>query len=353
MLRLTITEVLKNPDWHACSFDHKNMQIQFVKIKSSEINNVPFLDDRYLTNYQSEYITVSFTNLSTYLRQGNSIKPDGFIFHTAFCGSTLISRNMALIRGGCSIREPNILKELAILKRLQPEIIKTKMWKEVVWVCTQLLCRRYQPDGMTFIKPSNFDSNLIEDIMILYPDTKFLFLYSTMNAYIISNLKRGGFNLEFNEVMLKSLNIDSTFLSENKISLNDDIEPVNKMVLVWVMQVLNYSNIFKKFKLDNIAVLNFEDYLTNTEGALHRCYEFFGIKPEKIQSVIGNAINAKHSKDTSKEYDSEKKNEEDNRLKNKYGEQIDKALIWAKQFSCYENRETFLNLSLVSISKRK
>ncbi len=341
MPELTLSEVATNPIWHPCSFDHKKMQMQFVKITADNINQAPFIDDRYLTNYQSDYITIGFRDLHNFLRKRESIQPDGFIFHTAFCGSTLISRNMALIDGGCSIREPNILKELAILKRLYPEICQSKMWKDVIWVSTQLLCRRHQSDGMTFIKPSNFDNNIIIDIMQQYPNSKYLFLHSGMQSFIVSNLKRGNYNKNFIDIMLKSLNVDSAFLSENAIPINDDMMPVNKIILVWIMQISNYTNIFNN-NLQKKRLLNFESYLDNPEKKLKDCYEFFSVKSECYLPLIDSAIQAKHSKDNKREYSVEEKLKEDNELQKKYECEINDALEWSKPFINSEIKNMFL-----------
>jgi hypothetical protein len=106
--------MLNNNDKKIINFpikiDSDNEQLQYIKTTVAELNTYPFHDARFSTNKNIK-LGMSIANIANVSNK----QYVSFIFHTAFCGSTLMSRLLGSHEKFISIREPSILMEAANL----------------------------------------------------------------------------------------------------------------------------------------------------------------------------------------------------------------------------------------------
>lgn len=110
--------------------------------------------------------------------------PVNYIFHTAFCGSTLLSRALHNPPHVVSLKEPHVLFRLSEASlRLGDEYLAPHV--------NNVMAELSQPwtsDGQVVIKPTNSCNIIISNLVM--SDDKVLFLYSTLESFLISCLKK-------------------------------------------------------------------------------------------------------------------------------------------------------------------
>ena len=117
------------------------------------------------------------------------LRPLRVLFHTAFCGSTLLCR--ALDRAGACLvyKEPLLLHQLSAFRRAPTA--ETAPLTDAPWLslALALLSRTYGPDEVALIKPSDSCVNLAGDVMAAHPEARGLVLYMPLEAFLLTMLK--------------------------------------------------------------------------------------------------------------------------------------------------------------------
>ena len=109
-----------------------------------------------------------------------------FIFHTAFCGSTLMSQALEKVYNCLSLREPEALGSLLIYNRSQATPEDKTAWFERILA---LLSRRYTPEQAVVIKINDYVNPLMHDLLEWDHDLPILFMYIPFAEFLTGCLK--------------------------------------------------------------------------------------------------------------------------------------------------------------------
>jgi len=152
----------------------ENEELYFIKTSSEELENLPFHDSRLSQNKQI-IKNKKFSEINESLTDSSV----SFIFHTAFCGSTFLSRLLGQTDYYLAIREPNVFMELANLLRVNAKIQNNKKlfnsWiRKIISAFLVLNCNNKH----VVFKATNASNNIIGYFLQLLPESKALLLYS-------------------------------------------------------------------------------------------------------------------------------------------------------------------------------
>lgn len=116
-------------------------------------------------------------------------RPLRFVFHTAFCGSTLLCR--ALDRPGACLayKEPLLLHQLSAFRRHPAPETAALAGPDWLRLALALLERTYAPGEVALVKPSDSCVNLAPALMAAHPDARALVLYMPLEAFLLTMLK--------------------------------------------------------------------------------------------------------------------------------------------------------------------
>lgn len=96
---------------------------------------------------------------------GVEVETPRYIFHVSFCGSTLLSRLLDRPGKTLVLREPNILVELADWKTAAArQGVTDSRLPALIRLATATLHRRFEPDEVVAVKPSNWVNNLLPEL---------------------------------------------------------------------------------------------------------------------------------------------------------------------------------------------
>ncbi|KAK0343312.1 hypothetical protein LTR94_018799 [Friedmanniomyces endolithicus] len=156
----------QNPsaEWLAHRYDPTHDAFQFHVIDRELRRSTPFLTDDCLAPKHPPLV-IKRSDLTV------SSSPIHFIFHSAYCCSTLLASAFDLPGSAMSLKEPVLLNDLV-------------GWRQ----------RGAAPDATgeaTVIKPSNVVNGLATAMMSLRPQAKAILLYAPLEAYLTSIARKG------------------------------------------------------------------------------------------------------------------------------------------------------------------
>ena len=188
--KISAPALLFDPSFHVFDFAPKNEFTKFLAVDESMLDKSPFIDIRFEPLAQAQF-WVNTQELFA-LEGGHDIpRPQPvFIFHHAFVCSTLLARCLNEIDAFFSLKEPWIFRRMADFKRAQSHMAASPQWREMFTKYVMLLCRNFRGGRVPVIKATNVANNLLVDVLQWMPGPRILYLYSDLESFLISNLKK-------------------------------------------------------------------------------------------------------------------------------------------------------------------
>lgn len=306
------------------AWDFKKNSAYFVHIDREDLHKSSFLDQR---------ISAKDNTLVTHDIQaalGVSTEKPGevpvFIFHTAFCCSTLLARSLDMPGKTLVFREPLTLLQLADLKRgfskapfeYHRLLMRTMQFLTDLSVCEEKI----------IIKPTNLANNLITDLIAVYPTTRILLLHDDLEPFIISVLKRPDESVTGMNLFLKR------FLADNPADLHFlDAQISGKLhlqaALAWALQKSELNKAMGE-QSSQIRTIHTSDFLTRPETILSEASKWLNLDLDKnsfngITDTPLWGLNAKHPE---KRYDVEQRAKEQREFQSRFAPMIEEARTW-------------------------
>lgn len=187
---MNIAELLADPKYMLHQIIPERNEALFVPADLALLRQLSFLDGR--ADFSSgPTVTVALDAMLTErLRQPG---PDRYIFHVAFCGSTLLARLLDKQGSTLLLKEPNILVDLANWKRSG----RDSRFAPALDLSLACLRRSWATGEAVVIKPSNWINNLLPDIVEHSAQLRSIFITMAPDAYVIAVLRGGRDRLAF------------------------------------------------------------------------------------------------------------------------------------------------------------
>jgi hypothetical protein len=176
--------ITRDPNWLAHRYVESRDRIQFRHVTRDQHQAATFITDDYLGKGGE----LGELDRRDALAATPPPAPVHFVFHSAFCCSTLIAR--AFDRKGLAmgLKEPAILNDLVGWRRRGAS---GRDVAEVTDSALTLLARPFEPGEAVVIKPSNIVNGLIRMMIALRPDARALLLYAPLPVFLTSVAKKG------------------------------------------------------------------------------------------------------------------------------------------------------------------
>ena len=335
-------DILSDPEKFPWRFDLNSRKVEFATMSREEIVQASFLDHRA----PGESTPKSYAPLEVVLKsQVDAPKPraPAYIFHIAFCSSTLISRCLDMPGRAVALKEPLILVSLASAKAYGDAGVQSRH-SDTFKAVNSLLARPFVGDERVVIKPSNGANSLLPDVLA-QPDAKVLLLYTDIRKFMLSVVKRGQVGRFFVRSLLhQPWGSDpriSGISKQNVMNLTD----LQTAALIWQLQTDAFSRVLTKFPASQIRALNATDFEQNPTRALNAIDGFFDLNlgEDRIDSVVNGPLLRQDSKYTDQEFNVETRAQEGRDLEAMFGKDLDSVIAWA-------NRQPFSSTKLMNSS---
>ena len=219
-----------------------------------------------------------------------------YIFHIAHCGSTLLSRAMDIRSENLVCREPFELRNLAVEYASKDYKHKSDgIWQKRLELLTGLLGRKYKSDQPTVIKanvPVNF---MIPPLMDASPGSKGIFLYHTLEDYLLSILKS-----KDHQNWVSSITALIGHSADKVVGINAQQRAALSVpalaAYLWLAQITIYSKMLNTYS--DTCSLNAEEVYNRPKSALKAAFDFVGqsVSPEKISTIVEGELFSHYSK---------------------------------------------------------
>lgn len=319
----SIAAVVNDPAWLADRYDPGHDAIHFRRVERAAHRKATFLTPEYLGEEPRPLIL----RRSDVMAEVAPRAPLHFIFHSAYCCSTLLARAFDIPGRAMGLKEPVLLNDMVGWRHRGGE---PRQVGAVLGDSLNLLARPFAAGEAIIIKPSNLCNGLADAIMALAPASKALLLYAPLPIFLASVARKGMWGrLWVRELMVKQLRegyIDLGLSSEDYLGLTD----LQAAAVGWLAQHDHFNRMIARLGPERVASLDSERLLAmpaEALGALARLYEI-ALTADQIAALVEGPAFRQHSKFGTDFAQADRVAEQRDGA-SVHAEEIEKVAIWA------------------------
>ena len=316
--------LLADPEWFAHRFVESDDSFRFTRLLRAAHGEVPFLADAYLGEREIGGDVPAEVCLK--------LPPDGplhFLFHSAFCGSTMMVR--ALDRPGVAmgLSEPALFNDVVGFRRRGADPRAVARASDAAM---RLLSRPFGAGEAVVAKPSNIINPLAPLLMALRPAAKAVFLFAPLETFLISVARKGLHCRLWVRELLEGYMREGVleglgFVSEDYFRLSD----LQVAAVGWLAQHRLFAQLAEKLGPQRLASLDADAMLADPGRALTAIARHYGLVMDgtMIAAIANGPAFAQHSK-SGATYSPEARAADYAKVRDAHGEEIGMVMVWAE-----------------------
>lgn len=314
---------LDDPRWFPANYDAAGRTVRLVYVNLTELGEAPFLDKRLKIDW-AEGVDIATHELP------RATGAASFLFHTAFCGSTLLARALHAPPLAVALKEPLGLHSLAMAQ------LKTQAPEEASHIADDLsrylglLSRPWARGGRVLVKPANQANGLLTPILASVPQARAILLYSSLRAFMLSCFKKLPESEQRIRWMAQALLRGSPLATRLDIDPDAGFNLVESCALAWYAQMERYAQALDEDADDRLRTLDFDEVLAAPQDRVQDCARWLQLHDAGLEERVPKVF-SRHSKGTSPAYDADERERENARVLDAFGETIDRAVAWAEE----------------------
>ena len=318
--------LLADPGCFPAALDTREGRFQLCRADRAGLSAAPFLDARF---------TGERPSAGSLPLHGIEVPPPRqpplFLFHTAFCCSTLIARCLDQEDRCLALKEPGLLMDLANALRMAPDAASRTAVREAARTGLRLLARPQLPGERVLIKPANAAAGLHDAMLELMPESRGVLLFSDLRAFMTSILKKGETGRAFVRTLYNIFALDGTGLSRIPSRQAMGFTDMQVAALVWRHQMETHAGLLRAHG-ERLMVLDCEDFLARPAGVLRRLRSHLGLDlaDERIEAVVGGDLLRRNAKFADDDFDATTRRTEAEQVEGQWSEDLDRIGNWAR-----------------------
>lgn len=259
-------------------------------------------------------------------------RPLGLLFHSAFCGSTLLTRALAEPGAAMGLSEPVILNDVVGMRsRGAPPAAVAR----AADLALRLLARPFAAGEVVVIKPSNLLNPFAELLMALAPDARALFLYAPLDMFLVSVVRKGlPCRLWVRELLQGYLGagmIAPLGLGSEDVFRQSDLQVA---ATGWLAQHRLFAALAQRLGPARLRTLTSEQLTSDPARVIATAAAHYGLTlaPEAAARIAAGPAFTRHSK-SGADFTPEQRRAEYAEARGAHAEEIDMVCAWAKQLA--------------------
>lgn len=314
--------IATDPNWWPHRYDPARGHVHYIQASRADHRTAAFLTDEYLESAQNPRAV-----LLEQAANESAGAPINFIFHSAYCCSTLLARAFDLPGISMGLKEPQILNDLSGWRHrgAKPE----ELARVTANVLSVLSCPFEEGEG-TIVKPSNLVNGIAGLILHLSPESKAIFLHAPLKDYIGSIARKGVWGRFWvRELLVKQLReglVNIGIQGDDYLKLTD----LQVAAVGWIVQHQLFAQIVEKFGSQRIRTLNSSKLMASPMKAMRELTAHFNVHvgEEGLQELVSGPVFQRHSKFNT-EFDASAREANRSTGQEQHAEEIEKVLTWA------------------------
>ena len=308
----TAEEIARDATWLAQALDPAAGVVRFVAMNRESYRAASFLDDRLMQQPVDAQV-MPWPEVEAAL--AGEMRTDArWIFHIGHVGSTLVSRLLGELDGVLAVREPRLLRDLALSP---PDV-----GERYIQAAPKLMSRTFGPDELACVKATSFASEIAP--LLAPPGERALFMYARPGNYVASILAGDNSVKELRTLA----SYRSQRLARRGITFPPALSDADRAAAAWACEMTALEAAADEISSRRIAWADFDEMLVDMAGELGRVAIFFGFaaEVEQLRAITQGPIMHRYSKAPEYAYDARLRHELIVDAYRRHRPQIDAAL---------------------------
>lgn len=318
-----------DPEWLPHTFGPDGSELTFVCVPLAERDRLTFLSDEHYAGQFAKRTVPAAAVAAAAPAQGAQLH---FIFHTAFCASTLLARALDLPERTLVLKEPDVLINLANRLVRSDDLANRERLRLVL----RLLARPFAPGESVIVKPTNFANRLLLPVLEELPEARAVLLFSDLPTLLRSLVKRGMWGRIWARRLYRSAaawtSLDPGYDAGELFELTD----LQVAGLAWLMQVRHFDEAARRLP-GRTMIVDSADFLAGPAKTLRRAGGFFGLALDgaEAEAIADGPVFSRHSKFTQRDYSVEAREAEHDAAVAAHGEEIGMVVKWVESVAAH------------------
>ncbi len=312
-------------EWLAHRYDEGQDAVHFINTPRALRRAVPFLTDEYLKPAAPKVVK-RVDALADVAGNAAATGSTHFIFHSAYCCSTLLAQAFDNPGVSHSLSEPQILNDMVGWRHRGGTPAQIGM---VTDGALRLLARPLVPGEAAIIKPSNIVNGLATALMTLRPDAHAVLLYAPLRLFLGSIARKGMWGrLWVRELLSRQLAegmVDLGFEGRDYL-LHTDLQAA---AVGWLAQHRLFADMAQKWP-DRIRTIDSETLVARPAETMAALAELFDLALDdaRIVTIVAD-IFARDSK-SGQAFASGQRASDQSAAEALHADEIEKVGAWAE-----------------------
>ena len=305
--------------WFAHRYDPGHDAFQFRPLSREAHRAATFLTDEYLGA-----APITAVRRDDVVKAAPAEAPLHFIFHSAFCCSTLLARALDVPGAAMGLKEPVLLNDLV---GWQHRGATAAAIAPVLDAGLSLLARPFSAGEAVVVKPSNVTNGLAPGMLTMRPAARALLLYAPLRVYLASIARKGMTGrLWVRDLLTKQLREG---LHPFGFSGEDYLQQTDLQVAAmgWLAQHALFARMASSFG-GRVRTADSESLMADPVAAMARLAALFGLDLDAPAIAAGPAF-TRHSK-FGGDFGQLQRVDEQIAGMSGFADEIDKVAIWTE-----------------------
>jgi hypothetical protein len=293
----TADEIACDAKWLAQALDPNAGMVRLIAMDRDSYRAASFLDDRMMQTPVDAQI-VPWTLVEDAVSADDLRTDARWIFHIGHVGSTLLSRLLGEIAGVLAVREPRLLRDMAL--------VPAQVREQYIGSVPKLMSRAFAGDEFACVKATSFVSEIAPQLVP--QGERALFMYATPRNYVASIL--AGENSVKELRMLAQSRAARMAARVNGLEAQAQSD-AHLATAAWACEMTSLESAAEQMADREVEWLDFDRMLENVPEALAMAARHFGFRaePAQLQAIASGPLMRRYSKALEYDYSPELRRE--------------------------------------------
>lgn len=311
--------------WLAHRYDPTGDAVHFLPVPRETHRQATFLTDEYLPAGLAPLV----------LRRGDAIAsaiapaPLHFIFHSAFCCSTLLARAFDVPGAAMGLKEPVIFNDLIGWRRRGDQ---GPDMASVLDDMLRLVARPFAPGEAVVVKPSTIANALAPAILTLRPSSNALLLHAPLRTFLTSVAKKEIEGRLWVRTLLTGMLDDGMarfgFSTRELLGFTD----LQVAAVGWLGQHALFGDLVARFGPQRVRTFDSATLMEQPRAAIAAVAALFGVTLDDaaLDAIVAGPAFTRHSKFGNR-FDAGSRASEHRTAADHHAREIDIVMTWAER----------------------
>ena len=253
-------------------------------------------------------------------------RPPAWLFHTSFCGSTLLARAVHLPAHQVALKEPLVLRRLGDARHAGWSI------DGLCGTTVRLLSRPWSEGGGVLVKATHAALNIAPELLDLSPGSRAVLLTSTLDDFLVSNLKKTAETQAKVPALAERALTAGTLHRRLPANALQPPDVLCAVALQWAAQRDLLASLVRGYG-ERVRVLDFATLADDPEDTVAACARWWRLPaPETAVRERTREVAHRNAKAMSVEYSARQRAQEARMVEERFGAELARAREWAERF---------------------